>query len=262
MKIMKRQFFVLFLAVAIVSGCQDDPATDPQPTQSGKLVDKIIRTADGQSTVFSLTYDAKNRLTGYEDSGNSENFNLAYDASGNLNKVEIKEDEGKTSFEITYNAAGEPVSGVYRIFEADQLVTSFLLTYSVANGRVNEIFLKDPASQLAYGKFVFSYTNGNLTKVETIALGQAPITQTYTHGTNKNVFFGSRIKYVVDPVFSALFYSSNEVLTEKVARGQMTTEIDNQYTYDADGYPTAATIRSKSSASAVETVSNLKIEYK
>ncbi|HEY1024255.1 MAG TPA: hypothetical protein VGE26_03765 [Sphingobacteriaceae bacterium] len=260
---MKRQFIVLlFSGAAFVSGCQVDPSTDPQPDNAKKFVSKITHTEDGVNTVYTLTYDAQNRITGYKDQDNIEAFNLSYDTKGNLSKIESKEDESKSIFEITYNAAGEPENGIYKLYDDDQLTATFQLTYAVSDGRVNEIVMKDPAGQNVYGKFILSYNNGNLTKVETSTLGQANISTTYTYGTKKNFFAGSKIKYVVDPGFSVLFYSANEILTEKIVWGQFITDVTNQYTYDADGYPTNGTIKTKSSFSDDEGTIALKIEYR
>lgn len=260
---MKKHFFVLFLvATSLIAGCQDDSSTDPQPNNAKKLVSKITETENGVNTVYTLTYDAQNRLTGYNDQSNTDAFTVSYDAKGNLSKIESKEDENKATFEITYTATGEPVSGTYKLYDNDQLEATFQLNYAVANGQVNEIVMKDPASQNVYGRFILSYANGNLTKVETTALGQAAMTQTYTYGTKKNFFAGSKIKYVVDPGFSVLFYSANEILTERIVWGQFTTDVTNQYTYDADGYPTNGTVKTKSSLSSDESTTTLKIEYK
>jgi hypothetical protein len=121
------------------------------------------------------------------------------------------------------------------------MTEQYTLAYTVENALVTKIKMTIPADpstgddgyELDYN---LSYTNGNLTKVQTAGL--LTYTATFTYGDKKPVL-PAIFKYVLDPAgFSLEFFSKNELLTMlyDYPGTEMDYGVSNEYTYDSDGY--------------------------
>lgn len=216
------------------NGGGNNPAT--------RLIKKMTKTENGVTTVYNFTYDNAKKLTGFASTDGEEHTTFTYDAAGNLTKVESIEDDFKNIYTYTY-ANNVPVSATFKSWqkhagEPDELFEDDELTYTVANGQVTKLklYMKQADEEVNMN---FSYTNGNLTKVETEAGSAHTYKATFVFGSKRSPF-PQLSKYVLDQAgFSLLFSSKNELITSSYdfTGTDYDYTVTQQYTYDASGYP-------------------------
>ena len=237
---MKQQFLLAagVAAVLAFSSCKKD---EPVPNNPGttKQLKKVTKTEGSTVTVYNLSYDVANRLTGYKSADNSETILFTYDASGNLTGVEQKDHEFKNVYAYTY-VNNIPVSGAFKSWqltagEPDDLIEDDLLTYTVTNNQVSKIKLKMLQADEEIN-LLMTYNDGNLTKVT--SEGTGIYTANFTFG-NKKAVYPKVTNYVLDQAgFSLQFAAKNELLS--AAYDFPGTEADltitTTYTYDSNGY--------------------------
>ena len=237
---MKRiSLLLLSLTVLILSSCSKDDDAPGGSAGNAKLLKKMIRTEDGEQTIYLFSYDSKKRVTNVTSTNGNESTKFTYDASDNLVKVEELEDDFLNIYEYTY-ANGKPVSGTFRSWqhhagEPDELIEDDILTYTVENGVVSKIHLEMTQSELE-ADFALTYTNGNLTRVATV--GDNFYSATFTFG-NKKPVFPVISPFILDHAgFSLQFAAKNELLSAHYdfEGTEMDRTLNNQYTYDAKGY--------------------------
>jgi hypothetical protein len=234
---MRQLFLVALMALVFTSCKKDDSTTDP--VTASKRLKKITKTENGTVTVYNLLYDGDKRLSSIKTTDNSEQILFTYDGSGNLVKIDETEEMFHNIYNYTYSN-NLPVGASFKSWEKhpggpDELIEDDVLTYTVASGNVTGIHLK--MSDGTETDFALSYTNGNLTKVNTV--GTNFYTATFTWGTKKSPY-PQATKYILDQAgFSLLFAAKNEMLTTVYDFPGTTLDmtITNQYTYDSDGYP-------------------------
>ncbi|AXY76648.1 hypothetical protein D3H65_22785 [Paraflavitalea soli] len=237
------------LSALVFTSCKKDKDDNGGDNNGGggdnpttKLIKKMTKVENGITTVYNFTYDNAKKLTGFASADNKESTTFSYDAAGNLIKVESIEQEFKNVYNYTY-ANGVPVSGTFKSWqksagEPDELVEDDELTYTVANNQVTKLKLhmKQADEDLDMD---FSYTNGNLSKVETVQGSAFSYKATFTFGTKKAPF-PQVSKYVLDQAGFSLFFSSkNELITTVLdfPGTQLDETTTLTYTYDANGYP-------------------------
>lgn len=246
---MKRHFLVAMIALSTLAACKkekgaENPGGGSNPGSS-KVLKRLVETKGGQTTTYSLSYDASKRLSSVSSTDNSESMAFTYANDGNVTKIENKEGNVRNVMEISYTN-GAPVSATYKSFEKNEaqnetLTEQYSLQYTVENAQVTKIKMIVPADQandvdgyeLDYN---LSYTNGNLTKIETV--GDFAFAATFTYG-NKKPAFPAIFKYALDPAgFSLEFFAKNDLLTMHYdyPGTELDNTITNVYTYDADGY--------------------------
>ena len=236
---MRQLFFlaVAFIALTFTSCKKENSTTNPETPS--KLLKKMTKTENGEITVFNFIYDASKRLTSIKSVDESEITLLSYDAAGNLVKIDETEDEFHNIYSYTY-ANGLPVSATFKSWmkhagEPDELIEDDVLTYTVNAGKVTGILMEmSDGSQM---DFALSYTNGNLTKVNTV--GSDFYSALITWGVKKSPY-PPAAKYVLDQAgFSLLFFAKNEMISiaYDFPGNTMDKTITAQYTYDAAGYP-------------------------
>ena len=229
------------VAALTFTACKKDDSVQNNPGNGGasKILKKITKTENGQTTIYNLTYDANKRLTSYTSTDNTEKMSFTYDAAGNVSQVEESDNEFKNIYAYTYNG-DVPVSATFKSWqktggEPDALIEDDILTYTVANGQVTTIKLKTADDEET--DFLLSYTNGNLTKVE--MSGISLFSASFVYG-NKKSPYPKLSKYVLDQAgFSLQFFAKNELLTASYdfPGTEADMNITAQYTYDAAGYP-------------------------
>lgn len=244
---MKKHFLVAFLALTTFISCKKDSEKDPNPSNPGssKVLKRIIETENGVTTTHTLAYDGSKRLVSVRSSDNLDVTSLTYDGTGNVTKIENKEGSDRTVFEFTYNN-GVPVSGTFKSFEkneaqAEVLAAQYTLNYTVENGLVTKMKMVVPADPEAEEdgyelEYAISYSNGNVTKIESAGLVASSVAFTYG---NKKPMLPATFKYVLDPSgFSVQFFAKNEVLTSTydLPGSALDKTITNVYTYDNQGY--------------------------
>ena len=239
-----KKLFVLAAGAATLTftACKKDESTPNNPSNGGsaKLLKKVTKTENGETTIYNLTYDGNKRLTSYKSSNNLEEVLFTYDNSGNVVKVEQTDGEFKNIYAYVYSN-GVPVSGSFKSWmkhagEPDELIEDDILTYTVTNNQVTKIHL-DMTQDATAVDFVLTYTDGNISKVE--VPGSDLYKATFVYGTKKSPF-PQLSKYVLDQAgFSLQFSSKNEMLSASYdfPDTQLDRTVTNQYTYDASGYP-------------------------
>jgi YD repeat-containing protein len=235
--------FLLAAAVASIltlTSCdKDDDVTQGPINPQAKKLKKVTRTEAGITTVFTLNYDANNRLTSYRSANNSEYVIFSYDANGNLTGVEEQEVGFKNIYTYTY-ANNLPVTGLFKSWELEngqpvQLIEDDRLTYTVTNNKVTGILL-EMLQENEEMELDLTYTNGNLTRV--VTTGQIPYTADFTFGTRRSAF-PKVTNFVLDQAgFSLHFACNNDMLTARFdfPGTQFDSNVANQYTYDSNGY--------------------------
>lgn len=239
---MKQSFLLAAGAAAMLafSSCKKDDAA-PGPNSPGvtKQLKKVTKTEAGTVTVYNLTYDAANRLTLYKSTDNSEYIQFTYDAAGNLAGVEEKNQEFKNIYAYTY-VNNVPVSATFKSWELTagepgNLHEDDKLTYTVTNNQVSKIKLEMLQDDTEVN-LLFTYSNGNLTKVTTE--GGIAYTADFTFG-NKKAAYPKVTNWVLDQAgFSLHFASKNELLSASYdfpGTGADDT-VNTTYTYDNNGY--------------------------
>lgn len=245
---MKRHFLITLLVLSTLVACKKEKGEEGQSSStpgSSKTLKRIIETKNGQNTTYNFFYDAAKRLNSISSTDNSEVMSFTYANDGNVTKIENKEGNERNVMDISYSN-GIPVSATYKTYEKNEaqnetLTDQYSFQYTVENALVTKIKMivpADPANdeegyELDYN---LSYTNGNLTKIETV--GDFAFTASFTYG-NKKQAFPAIFKYALDPAgFSLEFFSKNDLLTKSF--DYPGTELDDAvttvYTYDANGY--------------------------
>ena len=241
-----KKYFLLATAAVLMTlfACKKEKnETDSSTPGSTKLLKRIIETEAGKTVTHNLSYDGSKRLTSITSSDNSEKISLTYGNDGNVTKIENIEGNVRNVYEFTYTN-GKPVSGTFTSFEKDgvdieTLIERYTMTYTVENSLVTKIKMitdeESPEDNYEVN-YDLTYSNGNLTKIETS--GFASYSATFTYG-NKKPIFPSVFKYALDPAgYSLQFFAKHEILT--MSFDFPGTELDNSvtsdYTYDANGY--------------------------
>lgn len=240
---MKKFLFMTAAGAALAfSSCKKDDDVQKNPDNGGttKLLKKITKTEDNETTVYNFTYDGNKRLTSYKSADNKEVILFSYDGAGNIVKVEQSDDEFKNIYTYTYNN-NIPVSGTFKSWlkhgsEPDALEEDDVLAYTITNDQVTNIHL-NMTMEGQETDFKLSYTNGNLTKVETP--GSELYTANFVYGTKKAAF--PRLsKYILDQAgFSLQFFAKNELISASYdfPGTLLDKTVTTQYTYDASGLP-------------------------
>jgi YD repeat-containing protein len=245
-----KKIFVLagLLSALVFTSCKKDKDSNDDNNNGGgnnpttKLVKKMTETENGVNTVYNFTYNDAKKLTRFASADGKEYVNFTYDAAGNLTKVESVEDDFKNVYTYTYNN-NVPVTGALKTWEvvngqAGDLIEDDELTYTVENGQVSKIKLYMKQSDLEVNMNL-TYTNGNLTKIESAPNSTYTYKATFTFGSKKSPF-PQLSKYVLDQAGFSLMFSSKNELTSAAYDFPGTGfdyTITHQYTYDASGYP-------------------------
>jgi len=240
----KLSFLAAAFAALMFTACEKEDSTTNNPGNGGgstsRLLKKLTKTENNETTVYSFTYDASKRLTSYKSDDNVEQVSFTYDATGNIVKVEEVDGEYKNIYAYTYSNS-VPVSGSFKSWqkhagEPDELIEDDILTYTLENNLVKNIHLEMTQDGTEMD-FTLSYTNGNLTKVESV--NNEFFKAIFTYG-NKKSPFPNLSKYVLDQAgFSLQYFARNELTsaTYDFPGTELDRTIATQYTYDAAGFP-------------------------
>ena len=247
---MKKFILAASVLALMFTACKKEGSNEPSnpsnPGNASRLLKKITKTEGGETTVYNLTYDGSKRLTAIKSADNHELIEFAYDNSGNVVRLEQKEDnESRELFTFTYNN-NVPVSGTHKSWELtagepDDLTEDDVLTYTVENNQVTKInqnfLLEDVALD-----FVLTYANGNLAKVEATGIPNFNYSAAFTYGDKKSAF-PKVFNYAMDPGgLSVQFFAKNDIksMVWNLPGAPPQTFITT-YTYDAAGYPLTST---------------------
>ncbi|MFT3826249.1 MAG: hypothetical protein QM731_20160 [Chitinophagaceae bacterium] len=236
---MKKLFLAAgMIATLTIASCKKDKADDSPVNNDSRLLSKVTSTEGGQTSTYTLSYDANKHLTSIRSSDDVEVTSFTYDANGNLTRVEDVDDNFKNIYTYTYTN-NVPVSGTFKSLkkhagEPEELIEDDRLTYTVTNNQVTKIHLDMNLAETE-ADFTLAYANGNLSKVTMD--GTDMYTAEFTFGTKRSPY-PQLSKYVLDQAgFSLQFACKNELLKAKYdfPGTELDKTLTNQYTYDSKG---------------------------
>ncbi|WP_442795200.1 hypothetical protein [Pelobium manganitolerans] len=252
---MKTKLLALALACLAFTACKKD---DNDAPKNAKLVKKIISIEDGDTTSTSFSYDANRRINLVKINDGTQ-IKLAY-AGDLLSTIETINEDDNSKLVVSYDG-NKPVSAVQSVYEDDELINKFKYTYTLnANNQVKEILIKDSTNTTVIGKQVITYNGNNVSKYENYVGDNLVSSQEMTYGSKKSAFYNARVKYILDPSVAEAF-SANDLLKQKYTFAGQSREITSTYTYDAEGFPTAANLSDKVLPDGTPSTSKLKFEY-
>lgn len=238
---MKKIFAIGLIGATLTMGCKKENNEGDPPSGSSKYLKSFVTTTDGESVTYVLTYDNRKRLVGYSSEQDDYRSKITYNNQDNPTRFELESENQTQVFEITYNAAGIPVSATSTLTDAEQpeepIETE--IVYEVANGKISKMHFTDETGHET--TYTLSYTGTNLTKVA-LATAEGNLELTWKYGTKKSPFSAVRFKYLVIPDLFSVFSGENELIESKLELlgiGSATSTFS--YVYDAAGYPTSAT---------------------
>lgn len=232
------------MSLLAFSSCKKD---DKENNDGGgpsvtKLIKKMTEVENGITTTYIFNYDGAKRLSNFVSTDGSQGATFTYDTRGNISKVVSIEENFKNVYTYTWQN-DLPISAHLQTWmvvagEPEDLVEDDELTYTITDNKVSKIHLEMQDDEEM--DFNLTYTNGNLTKVQSSVPGF--YTASFAFG-NKKSPFPQITKYVLDQAgFSLVYGSKNELLT--AAFDFFGTGLDKTttrtYTYDASGYPLTA----------------------
>ena len=251
---MKTRFLFAAAILAVMSffSCKKDNPAPGNPTPGNpapgnpvveKRLKKLTKTEGGKVTVYNLTYNAAGKPVSYRNADNSAYVLFTYDAAGNLTGIEEKEEDFLNFYVYTY-ANNIPVSGIFESWDISgglpgTLVEDDQLSYTVTNNQVSKIKLTSPGGP--EWNFNFTYTNGNLTGVNTD--GVIVYIVEFTYG-NKKPIYPKVTNYILDQAGFSLLFAANHEILKAVYDFPGTTHdytTNNIYTYDSNGYVLTST---------------------
>jgi hypothetical protein len=229
------------LSMLVFSSCKKDKDSNDGDNNSGKtkLLKKVTKTENGNTTVFNLIYDG-NRFKSFTTADGLESTALTFDGSGNVTKMDIRDHNDYITYTYMYNN-GVPVSGTVKTVhkvagEPDDVIQDDVLTYTVVNNQVTKIKKQMKVADMEETVNLIYNSTGNL---ENATLeGEVPFSVVFTWGTKKPGF-PTISKWVLDIGYTLQFFAKNEMLKAFYDfEGTMFDyELKNNYTYDGDGYP-------------------------
>lgn len=229
------------LSMLVFSSCKKDKDSNDGDNNGGKtkLLKKVTKTENGNTTVFNLMYDG-NKFKSFTTADGLESTALTLDGSGNVTKMDIRDHNDYITYVYTYSN-GVPVSGTVKTVhkvagETDDVTQDDVLTYTVVNNQVTKIKKQMKVADMEETVNLIYNSAGNLDKAT--LEGEAPFSVAFTWGTKKPGF-PTISKWVLDIGYTLQFFAKNEMLKAFYDfEGTMFDyELKTNYTYDGDGYP-------------------------
>ena len=222
--------------------CKKDKDSNDGSNNGGKtkLLKKVTKTENGNTSVYNLTYDG-NQFKSFTTADGLEYTSLTIDGSGNVTKMEIRDHNYYTTYTYAYSN-GVPVTGTVKTEhkvagEPDDVTQDDVLTYTVVNNQVTKIKKQMKVADMEETVNLVYNSTGNLEKAT--LEGEESFSVLFTWGTKKPGF-PTISKWVLDIGYTLQFFARNEMLTAYYDFPGGTLfdyELKNTYTYDSDGYP-------------------------
>jgi YD repeat-containing protein len=239
---MKNILWLFCITTLTFGSCKKDDTNNNN--ENKKQAKKIIKTEAGVNTVYNLAYDNNKRLVSVISADNTDKTIFTYDAAGNVTAMEILMPDNRAEWSFTYQGS-TPKTGRYKAWDrssgTEHLMRDDQLTYTVVNDKVTAMRINVTGPLTAVLDMNVEYEGANPKRIVSQTQGFA-FTQTLTWGTKKSPF-APVFKYVLDwSGAHALYSSKNELISlQTVVQGGTSVTVNNQYTYDAEGYPLTIT---------------------
>ncbi|RYZ23277.1 MAG: hypothetical protein EOO16_05555 [Chitinophagaceae bacterium] len=242
---MKRHLTAAIAALLLLNACGKPEIIGPDntdPAAPGMLLDKIVETTNGTSTVINFEYDLRNGLTSYASEDNRRVAHFDYD-EGRLYLVEEMDGRFQVQYFYEFNN-GKPVSAQYKRWRLDTLngllVDDETFTYTLQGDQVTGIRVRNVANG-AQQEYSLSYDDrGELTAIRSV--GSNNYEAQFVHGSHRSAYpFITR--WVLDPYgYSARFHARHELLSANYdfPGTSMDKFQSNSYTFNPLGYPVTA----------------------
>ncbi|MGX5819049.1 hypothetical protein ACWKWU_12680 [Chitinophaga lutea] len=242
---MRRTILCLFAAASLAAvSCKKDKDKDKdEPSAGARYLVKVTETTNGADDVYTLTWNAQNKLTGNKLPGVSDQ-QFTYDAAGRLSKyVTIDEETGTTdTYTFTYTATGLPQRYERSIVSDDNEPVTSTGTYVLNAGKVTRIVEKDHET-LHETLLDIEYTGNNVTRLHAASPEGLDIEIKMTYGEKRNPMTAARQPYVLLADFAVEGFSANELLTMLTESEIADFSSTVTYQYDPSGYPIASTLK-------------------
>ncbi|MEJ7560035.1 MAG: hypothetical protein WKF66_17105 [Pedobacter sp.] len=232
MKLTSNLSLVLLMCLPLAFACKKSGEPSEKPVVAKKVLSRIIHVDNDNKTSFSVfNYDEKVRLKSVTNGSTTDVYR--YDGE-DLSYVEYWLGTNKTENTVSY-VDKKPVKTVRKMYNTGTLVKEMTMGYIYGTGNYpTEIHVTEAGIVQVKEKYQYS-ANSNVTRIE--SQSNVLIITEFTYDNNKNRFTNSMLGYTIygEP-YDRL--SPNNVLKEKIIYPDGSyLEINNTYTYDADGFP-------------------------
>ncbi|MDB5128032.1 MAG: hypothetical protein JWQ85_2264 [Mucilaginibacter sp.] len=198
-----------------------------------------------------------------------QDFVLAYNADGTLNRLENAGQYSYDYLNFSYNYG--KLTGINHIFPSNPAVNSAIELKTNELGTIGTIstmiYSYVNGEEYAINDIAFEYLNGNLVKLTVKDAGAFFSGSVYEYGDKKSPYLYSGDTFNMFNVFDMFtqsmmpFASKNEITKETCMNySEMTTYVYS-YTYDSEGYPTKANVKSTYIKHNVPEIQSGTIEY-
>lgn len=235
---MKKILLLSAVIITALASCKKDKTENGGGGSTTRILKKITKEENGQSTVYNLEYNSSHNLVSIKSADGIESTTFTYDGQL-LTGVEESDDQYRNVYTFSYHN-GQPASGNFKSWrkvagEPDGLDEDDDLSYTLTNNQVSKIHMEGNISGSSID-FLLSYTNGNLTQVT--STGSLVSTTSFSYGSKKPIF--PRVtNYVLDQAgYTLQFFAKNEMLSASYdfPGSNFDFSTNTQYTYTADGY--------------------------
>jgi YD repeat-containing protein len=233
------QLALLLALAALLNACKknssDAPAT---PKKLKYLTQQIVVDSAGsgtRTTTTNFTYDDKKRLISSKSGDNETDY--AYNDAGNVYSTIFTSTvvtPDKTTREFTY-ADGKVSTAVERKYTKNNLVATNNYGFAFNGGQLTEVHADGGNSGAGITLYYYD-SNNNITKTDVNA-GSFVTNITYDNKKSPYTNWQQTLKNVA--VSSPEICSPNNTVSTSNVNGTLTYN----YTYDADGYPTARILK-------------------
>jgi hypothetical protein len=191
---------------------------------------------------------------------------LEYNADSTLNRIE---NVGPDSYDyLNFSYFYGITTGINHIFPSNPAVNSAIVIKRNELGTISGmIYSYSNGDEYVINDIAFEYLNGNLVKLSTKDAGAFFSGSVYEYGDKKSPYLYSGDALNMFNVFYMFtnpmmpFASKNEITKETCMNFTETTTYVYSYTYDSDGYPTKANVKSTYIRQNVPELQSGTIEY-
>jgi hypothetical protein len=228
----RHKLMLLTVAAVLLAACKKSGNTNaPAPTPQLKYLTQEIMVQGTSTLTTNYTYDDKKRLSTVKRGNSTTTYTYNGD---NLFSVE----------QITTNGANVIRNVSETTYTDGKLQTLSLKTYSNGALRLESLLnfvyngdkLTEAHTDNGYIYFYYYDNNNNVVKMQ---YDSVTVTRNYDNKKSRFANLPPALKSIGYQINQPDFFSANNIITDNNTAGDLTTYT---YNYDADGYPTGATV--------------------